>query len=354
MIFSKRKAFSIPFSAFVLGFIALALLLLMRNVDGPYTFSAFSDGKIVIRSEVEYWENRIETSRCIFDPNATDYHYVIGRDPHPRTFNYLFYWSESEYNHLGSVSTNDFCLRFCHQPVRFWFNEFSTATIDSAPHWITPAIIQKEFSLPPPKQYDLLVAISHCEPNRLDFVEDLVVRLKRRFPALTINFCGGCFGDRVHRDCPTRAEIWGMDHLHWIAKHRFVLAIENSNCQNYITEKVYNPLIAGTVPVVYSHSLLPPWLAQHSKKIVEARALGDFLVGGWTEKYQRLLLSQAEKISLVVQTSGPGMICDWLTNCERNKASCVEREMTRKTALFMDCMKACHNRFSCNTSFSLE
>lgn len=39
------------------------------------------------------------------------------------------------------------------------------------------------------------------------------------------------------------------DTLRLVAKYKFVLALENGICDDYITEKLWRPLIAGSVPV---------------------------------------------------------------------------------------------------------
>lgn len=39
------------------------------------------------------------------------------------------------------------------------------------------------------------------------------------------------------------------DLIHLVAKYKFVLALENGVCNDYITEKIWRPLIAGAVPI---------------------------------------------------------------------------------------------------------
>ena len=41
------------------------------------------------------------------------------------------------------------------------------------------------------------------------------------------------------------------DFLHILAKYKFVLAIENAVCPDYITEKLWKVLQVGAVPVYY-------------------------------------------------------------------------------------------------------
>lgn len=37
--------------------------------------------------------------------------------------------------------------------------------------------------------------------------------------------------------------------LHLVAKYKFALSIENGVCHDYITEKLWRPLISGSVPI---------------------------------------------------------------------------------------------------------
>lgn len=37
----------------------------------------------------------------------------------------------------------------------------------------------------------------------------------------------------------------------FIARYKFVIAYENSVCEDYITEKLWRPLIVGVVPIYY-------------------------------------------------------------------------------------------------------
>jgi hypothetical protein len=48
--------------------------------------------------------------------------------------------------------------------------------------------------------------------------------------------------------------IEGMSHtdfLNIIAQYKFSLAMENAVCSDYITEKMWRPLVAGSVPIVF-------------------------------------------------------------------------------------------------------
>ena len=40
------------------------------------------------------------------------------------------------------------------------------------------------------------------------------------------------------------------DFYQLIGKYKFALAMENGRCNDYITEKIWRPLMAGAVPVI--------------------------------------------------------------------------------------------------------
>lgn len=45
-----------------------------------------------------------------------------------------------------------------------------------------------------------------------------------------------------------------MDHkdfVELVSKYKFAIAMENGVCKDYITEKLWRPLIVGTVPVTF-------------------------------------------------------------------------------------------------------
>ncbi|XP_063907039.1 alpha-(1,3)-fucosyltransferase 10 isoform X2 [Zophobas morio] len=44
-------------------------------------------------------------------------------------------------------------------------------------------------------------------------------------------------------------DLYNDKLLHFIAKYKFVLAFENAICDDYITEKLWRPLVVGSVPV---------------------------------------------------------------------------------------------------------
>ncbi|XP_073990273.1 GDP-fucose protein O-fucosyltransferase 3-like isoform X2 [Rhodnius prolixus] len=55
--------------------------------------------------------------------------------------------------------------------------------------------------------------------------------------------------------------------LHFVSKYKFAIAFENSVCDDYITEKLWRPLIAGTVPIYYGSPSAKDWLPDNDSAI---------------------------------------------------------------------------------------
>lgn len=41
------------------------------------------------------------------------------------------------------------------------------------------------------------------------------------------------------------------EFLSFVARYKFTLAFENAICNDYITEKLWRPLVVGSVPIYY-------------------------------------------------------------------------------------------------------
>ncbi|XP_054009488.1 alpha-(1,3)-fucosyltransferase 10 isoform X2 [Hylaeus anthracinus] len=57
------------------------------------------------------------------------------------------------------------------------------------------------------------------------------------------------------------------DFLSFIGNYKFTLAFENAVCQDYITEKLWRPLIVGSVPVYYGSPTFKDWLPNNMSAI---------------------------------------------------------------------------------------
>ncbi|XP_076638056.1 alpha-(1,3)-fucosyltransferase 10 [Colletes latitarsis] len=57
------------------------------------------------------------------------------------------------------------------------------------------------------------------------------------------------------------------DFLSFIGNYKFTIAFENAVCQDYITEKLWRPLIVGSVPVYYGSPSFKDWLPNNISAI---------------------------------------------------------------------------------------
>ncbi|KAJ3658097.1 hypothetical protein Zmor_009856 [Zophobas morio] len=63
-------------------------------------------------------------------------------------------------------------------------------------------------------------------------------------------------------------DLYNDKLLHFIAKYKFVLAFENAICDDYITEKLWRPLVVGSVPVYLGSPSVEDWLPNPSSAIL--------------------------------------------------------------------------------------
>ncbi|CAK1547360.1 unnamed protein product [Leptosia nina] len=76
------------------------------------------------------------------------------------------------------------------------------------------------------------------------------------------------------------------DFLHFIARYKFVLAIENGVCDDYITEKFWRAIKVGTVPIYFGSPTIREWLPNEKSAIL----LEDYPTPEVMSKYIKKLL----------------------------------------------------------------
>ncbi|CAL1689328.1 unnamed protein product [Lasius platythorax] len=72
------------------------------------------------------------------------------------------------------------------------------------------------------------------------------------------------------------------EFLSFVAKYKFTIAFENAICDDYITEKLWRPLIVGSVPIYYGSPSFKDWLPNNKSAIsildfTDPTKLADFL-----------------------------------------------------------------------------
>uniref|UniRef100_A0A1B6C7E5 Fucosyltransferase n=4 Tax=Clastoptera arizonana TaxID=38151 RepID=A0A1B6C7E5_9HEMI len=90
--------------------------------------------------------------------------------------------------------------------------------------------------------------------------------------------------------------------LYFIARYKFVLAIENGECEDYITEKLWRPLISGSIPIYLGSPSIKDWLPNNNSAILiwdfpSPKHLAEYLIqlDNDEEKYNLYLEHKLEK-----------------------------------------------------------
>ena len=122
-----------------------------------------------------------------------------------------------------------------HEPVSQWMSYNSNQTIDLDTYGFAKLEDRKN---------DIAWAASNC--HAYNHREDYVQEMKDHAHNLKIDIFGKCGDLELSKD-PNLSESFRTNIS---PKYKFYLAFENSNCQEYVTEKFALSLIHGIVPVV--------------------------------------------------------------------------------------------------------
>ncbi|XP_018579389.1 alpha-(1,3)-fucosyltransferase 10 isoform X2 [Anoplophora glabripennis] len=63
-------------------------------------------------------------------------------------------------------------------------------------------------------------------------------------------------------------DLYNEKLLRFISKYKFIIAFENSVCDDYITEKLWRPLIVGSVPIYLGSPTIEDWLPNNNSAIL--------------------------------------------------------------------------------------
>jgi len=119
------------------------------------------------------------------------------------------------------------------------------------------------------------VFISNCHASnkRLEFMEELMKYMK-------VDSYGICNNNKNVYEEDSDDSAWNTK-MNTIRKYKFTLAFENSNDRDYVTEKFFQPLEAGSVPVFFGTSNIDDFAPPHSfinaNDFNSAEELADYL-----------------------------------------------------------------------------
>lgn len=120
------------------------------------------------------------------------------------------------------------------------------------------------------KDSDILVywSSSRCLPQRNELAKKLLRLLPHHSFGKCLNNVGGLdMALSLYPECATDANAkpkW-WDHLHCAMSHyKFVLAIENTFTESYVTEKLYYALDSGAIPIYFGAPNVMDFVPPHS------------------------------------------------------------------------------------------
>ena len=121
------------------------------------------------------------------------------------------------------------------------FNYFVSYRLDSdfpSPEFLKPRL---DKPMPFEEKTKLVLAVySNCEGLRTHYMDELSKYIQ-------IDFYGSCL--RTHKFASRRSDENDTKLIELFRGYKFTLVIPNADCDYYVTEKMYNALSSGTVPV---------------------------------------------------------------------------------------------------------
>jgi hypothetical protein len=164
-------------------------------------------------------------------------------------------------------------------PKNYETYTFILGGIDSGKNFIAcPLFLAYEFCRPfnyqtnitavPEKDILAVISASHVNSYREKIIDELEKKGYR------IDF-GGRYKNNLGQPVPG---VWHTDEIRELqSKYKLVLSLENSNNEYYITEKIINPLRAGTVPIYYGSDKIGTFMNENRIVTIKENSLDDVL-----------------------------------------------------------------------------
>ncbi|XP_065199860.1 alpha-(1,3)-fucosyltransferase 10 isoform X2 [Planococcus citri] len=86
---------------------------------------------------------------------------------------------------------------------------------------------------------------------------------------ISVDSYGRCLNNaKLPENLKNVSSFYSSDFLRFVARYKFTLAIENAVCDDYITEKLWRPLMVGSVPIYFGSPTVRDWLPNHESAIL--------------------------------------------------------------------------------------
>ncbi|XP_041485656.1 alpha-(1,3)-fucosyltransferase 10-like [Lytechinus variegatus] len=133
---------------------------------------------------------------------------------------------------------------------------------------------------------------SDCNPpsDRDSYVKELMKHIR-------VDSYGACLHNKpLPQELTDPLTMFKSNFFEIMSKYKFTLAFENALCEDYVTEKLWRPLILGSVPVYRGSPTVRDWLPDNNSAVVvddyrSPKELADHLkyLDGNDEAYKKLL-----------------------------------------------------------------
>jgi len=168
--------------------------------------------------------------------------------------------------------------RICHKPKPVVLNPNSVSVFYTGENTPPPAKYDYSFSFEPTTDTNFQMPIFARCKYYFDFLEQHHPNRYQKQPK--VQFCNFVYRNQrpqerqrfckllqeyKHVDCPgevlnnmpnftqrgRKARDWLSDKISFISKYKFTIAFENESSPNYVTEKIFDPLYAGSIPIYW-------------------------------------------------------------------------------------------------------
>ncbi|CAN0146769.1 unnamed protein product [Lampetra planeri] len=193
-------------------------------------------------------------------PRQHSHDWALFHEESPKN-NYVLFWPQTAalFNHTATFS------RRSDLPLTLQFVESAKALLSR--RLLVGAAKKSRLRRPAPAGRGLAAVAyvqSDCEPpsDRDEFVRELSAYMD-------VDSYGRCLHNRDlpgPLTDPSAMEAEGF--LSLLASYKFVLALENALCDDYVTEKLWRPLVVGAVPVYRGSASARDWLPDPERSAI--------------------------------------------------------------------------------------
>ncbi|XP_046959313.1 alpha-(1,3)-fucosyltransferase 10 [Vanessa cardui] len=273
-----------------IGAISLTILLIWTWINGETKVHKHGDYPVIM-----WWTSGFPgTSETIHCPNNIKCDFINDKN-YNKIFNvdaYLFYASNIKFDDLPLPrNPNDILWGLYHEESPRNVEELLHEKILSLFNY--SATFSRYSDIPFPLQYleslEDITSTKYFKPTRVktnllnelspilylqsdcETATERDIYVKELIKFIDIDSYGACLNNK---EMPTKFQedylnnLNDDDFLNYISRYKFVLAIENGVCDDYVTEKFWRAIKIGTVPIYFGSPTIKDWLPNNKSAIL--------------------------------------------------------------------------------------